>query len=183
MSLFKSPRKLMLGTLLAALFAASGAVLAFGHDGCHGMGREMSPRMQERMTARMEQHHARLHEALKLTPAQEDAWKTYLAQGKPQPPAGQPLSREEMARLSTPERAERMQGVMRDRLAMMEKHTAALKTFYATLTPEQKKTFDEMHQHKPRGPRPAQGQGQGAGQGPGAEGRPAPASQDKPAAR
>lgn len=177
MSLFKSPRKLMLGTLLAALFATSGAVFAFGHDGCHGMGRELSARMQERMASRMEQHHARVHDALKLTPAQEEAWKAYLEQSKPQPPAGQPLSREEMVKLSTPERAERMQAVMRDRLAMMEKHTAALKTFYAVLTPEQKKAFDEMHQHKPRGPR------SGPGPNAGEAGRPGPAAQDKPASK
>ena len=50
--------------------------------------------------------------------------------------------RAEMEKMAAPERMEKMLGMMKDREARMSSHLAALKTFYAILTPEQKKTFD-----------------------------------------
>ena len=54
--------------------------------------------------------------------------------------------RAEMAKLTTPERIDKMREMRTQRMtemnAAMDKRAEATKTFYATLTPEQQKTFD-----------------------------------------
>ena len=47
-----------------------------------------------------------------------------------------------MEKLTTPERIDQMQALHAQREAEMKKRGDATKTFYAGLTPEQKKTFD-----------------------------------------
>jgi protein CpxP len=76
---------------------------------------------------------------------------------KPEP--GKP---EDWAKLTTPERADKMMERMREHQSRMFEHLVALKDFYAVLTPEQKKTFDDFHsaprpgmRAKP-GPRPSE---------------------------
>ena len=56
-----------------------------------------------------------------------------------------PAKPEEWAKLTTPERADKMVERMREQQSRMFEHVAALKEFYAVLTPEQKKTFDDFH--------------------------------------
>lgn len=92
----------------------------------------------------MEQHHKKLHALLKLTPEQEGAWKKMVdsEQAMPRMAPGKP---EDWAKLTTPERAEKMLDQMKERQAHMVEHVAALKEFYGALTPEQKKTFDDFH--------------------------------------
>jgi Spy/CpxP family protein refolding chaperone len=51
--------------------------------------------------------------------------------------------RAEFARLTTPERIDRMRAMRSERIAEMDKRGDATKTFYASLTPEQKKVFDQ----------------------------------------
>lgn len=100
---------------------------------------------------RMKEHRAKrlaaLKEKLKLTSAQEGAWSTYTS--ATQPPAGpRPhMDRAEFAKLTTPERLERMQARQAERSAMFAKRAEATKTFYAALTPEQQKTFDTETAH------------------------------------
>ncbi len=91
---------------------------------------------------RMAQHQQKLHDALKLTSAQESAWATYLAAIKPQTPVGR-ADRISLKELPAPERLEKQIEFSRQRLAKQESRLAALKTFYAVLTPEQQKTFDQ----------------------------------------
>jgi hypothetical protein len=106
---------------------------------------------------RMKEHRAKrlaaLKEKLKLTSAQEGAWSTFTS--ATQPPAGpRPhMDRAEFAKLTTPERLERMQARQAERSAMFAKRADATKTFYATLTPDQQKTFDAETAHfgGPRG--------------------------------
>ncbi|MCU6434237.1 Spy/CpxP family protein refolding chaperone [Undibacterium sp. Jales W-56] len=102
----------------------------------------------EKMQERMLRHQVELHDKLKLTTAQEPAWKTFIEAVKA-PPGAQPMRADpkEMDKLSTPERMEKMLGMMKDRQAKAEAHLAALKTFYGVLTAEQKKTFDDSHRH------------------------------------
>lgn len=103
--------------------------------GMHGHGGEA-----------MAQHHAKLREALKLTPEQDAAWKKLLASEHPMGmDRAQAGKADDWAKLSTPERAERMLERMRSHEAAMSEHVAALKAFYATLSPEQKKIFDDAH--------------------------------------
>ena len=100
-------------------------------------------RMQEHRAKRL----AALKEKLKLTSAQEGAWSSFTT--ATQPPAGpRPhMDRAEFAKLTTPERLERMQTRQAERSAMFAKRADATKTFYAALTPEQQKTFDAETVH------------------------------------
>jgi hypothetical protein len=101
--------------------------------------------------ARMQEHRAKrmaaLKDKLKLTSAQEGAWSTFTT--ATQPPAGpRPrMDRAEFAKLTTPERLERMQTRQAERSAMFAKRADATKTFYATLSPDQQKTFDTETAH------------------------------------
>ena len=98
----------------------------------------------ERMQAHRAQRLAALKEKLKLTPAQEGAWNSFAASR--QPPARSPeqarMDRAEFAKLTTPQRLDRMQARQAERSAMFAKRADATRSFYATLSPEQQKTFD-----------------------------------------
>jgi Spy/CpxP family protein refolding chaperone len=99
----------------------------------------------EHMGMRMKHHMQKLKAELKLTPEQEPAWAALT--GAMTPPARpQRPDRAEMEKLHMPERLDKMKQIMSQhhegRMAEMDKHTAAVKSFYAVLTPEQKKTFD-----------------------------------------
>jgi protein CpxP len=113
-------------------------------DGGHKWGHE--GRSPEKMRERMAQHQAKLHDLLKLTPAQEGAWKTFTASMTP-PEIGKHHDRAEWAKLSAPERADKMLAMSKEREAHMAEHIAAMKTFYATLTPAQQKVFDANSMH------------------------------------
>lgn len=102
----------------------------------HAGMQERHARMQERMNQRL----AEVKQKLQLTPAQENAWSSYTAALKPAQ-FNRP-DRAELARLSTPERIDRMRAARAARMAEMDRRGEATKTFYAALTPEQKKIFD-----------------------------------------
>ena len=108
-------------------------------------------------TKSMERHHAKLHDALKLTPDQEGVWKAML---DAEPPMASQKN-EDWAKLTTPERAENMLERMREHQALLTEHVVAIKAFYSVLTPEQKKVFDDFHSgphpgmHGKSVPRPA----------------------------
>ena len=93
---------------------------------------------------RMAKYQARLHDKLKLTAAQEPAWATFTAANAPKKPMGDWKARHAaMAKLSAPERMEQWIAMSKERIASQESRLASLKTFYAVLTPEQKKVFDD----------------------------------------
>lgn len=99
-------------------------------------------KMAERMDKRMQ----KLHDALKLTSNQEGAWQTYASAIK----ADMPTTRPDFAsfkNLSAPEKMEKRIEFAKTHITHMENHLAALKTFYAVLTPEQQKTFDQAMSH------------------------------------
>jgi Spy/CpxP family protein refolding chaperone len=85
---------------------------------------------------------ARLHDALKITPAQENAWNAFVASMKPAARGERP-DRTAVAGLSAPERMARHIERQKQRTAAMEGRLEAMNSFYALLTPEQKKTFDD----------------------------------------
>ncbi|AXA93735.1 Spy/CpxP family protein refolding chaperone [Massilia sp. YMA4] len=95
------------------------------------------------------QRQQKLHDALKLTATQETAWNAYIAAIKPQTPVGRP-QHIDFKSLPAPERMEKRIERQKERLAKQEARLAALKTFYAVLTPEQQKTFDQATQHEGR---------------------------------
>ena len=91
----------------------------------------------------MNEHLAALHDKLKLTAQQETAWKKFAAQQPMLDKADRP-DPAEMAKLNAPQRLEKGLEHMRAMEAKMTEHLAALKEFYAVLTPEQQKIFDEQ---------------------------------------
>ncbi len=122
------------------------------------MARHDPAKMQEHMAKRQ----AELKAKLQITGAQEGAWNAFTSAIKP--PADRPArpDRAEFAKLTTPERIDRMQAMKVRRDAEMAKRADATKTFYAALSPDQQKVFDtetlrmgaHMHrQHGGPGPR------------------------------
>jgi len=95
-------------------------------------------RLQQRNERRME----RLKRILQITPQQEGAWTAWTTAMRPA--ARQRPNREEFARLSTPERIDRLRQLRAQRMAEMDRRGDATKTFYAQLTPPQQKAFDEI---------------------------------------
>jgi hypothetical protein len=135
-----------LKTLLAgaALIAVSSNVYARGGEDCDCMERGAMMRMDpERMEKMHERRLSGLHEKLKLSAQQEAAWKKFAAREPLRGKADRP-DPDEMKRLNAPQRLEQALEHMRAMEKNMTEHLAALKEFYAVLTPEQKRTFDEQ---------------------------------------
>ena len=147
--------KISLG-LIASVFAV-GVATAAHHEGamkgqagmdCDGMGMMHGKMMDPAATAH--KHLAELKSELKLTKDQEPAWQTFSdkvnAQAKNMDAMRDKMKmdRPDMP-MSSPDRMEMMSGMMKDRAQMMATMADTVKTFYATLTPEQKSTFDKMH--------------------------------------
>ena len=105
-------------------------------------------RMQERRTQRM----ADLKAQLKITPAQEGAWTAYTAAMQP-PAKGPRMDRAEFDKLTTPQRIDRMQQRSAERQAQMKQRGDAVKAFYAQLTPEQQKLYDDRAMRGGKGKR------------------------------
>jgi len=145
-------RVLLPGITVAMLGVTSSALAEWGgHDcGGPGMGRDSA-----RMEQRREHYQTELHDKLNLNASQEKAWKTFISQGKELRPQKR-SNRLDFAGLTAPQRMEKMLGKMHEREARMDKMLAALKTFYATLTPQQQRIFDDSlprvgGHHMPRG--------------------------------
>ena len=126
-------------------------------------------------------HLAELKAQLKLTAAQEPAWTTFTTAMQPgERPAR--LDRQDMDKLTTPERIDRMRALRAQHAAEADRRGEATKAFYAALTPEQQKTFDaQAHRgHHMGGMKGGEGRHGGHG-GPGerhhggASGKPGPA--------
>lgn len=132
-------------TCALSVFAHAGGSGPEGRDGrqgMHEMGPEQQARMHERMQQHMAQRAAELKAQLKLSPEQEGSWNAYVSAMKPPaPPAG--VQRADHAKLSTPERLDRMREMRRQRDAEFDKRDAATRSFYAGLNAEQKKVFDD----------------------------------------
>jgi len=146
-----------------------------GHGGPMGMRGAMDPaRMEAFMAKRAEQLKAKL----KITATQESAWTAFIAGMKP--PARKVENRPdpaELAKLTTPERIDKMHALRvqhhTEMNAAMDQREAAVKTFYAVLTPEQQKVFDAEHSRM--GERRGHFGRGGPGHGPGAAAAEAPA--------
>jgi hypothetical protein len=87
---------------------------------------------------------ARLHEALKLTPAQEKAWATY---ERAIAPTGEAEARHRetdrmLPSLTTPRRIALVQATLAADEADFRRQAAAVNAFYAALTPAQQRVFD-----------------------------------------
>ncbi len=135
-------------TLIASSLLIGLSGLAMAQSAPANAPETKAPRAEhmEKMRQHMGEHHAKhlaeLKTKLKLEPAQEGAWSTF-AQSMQAPGSSTPrLDPAALEKLSTPERLDQMQAHKAQRDALMQKHVEATKTFYATLSAEQKKTFD-----------------------------------------
>jgi protein CpxP len=153
-------KPLLIAALLATigLTAYSQSPMGMGGGDCAMMGAggpmhggmrhdRMGKMDSTRMQAMMDKRNAALKAQLKLTAAQEGAWTTYTAAMKPPADmAARQAEHAELAKLPTPERIDKMKALrdqhMGEMTTAMDKHGEATKAFYATLTPEQQKTFD-----------------------------------------
>jgi protein CpxP len=97
----------------------------------------------EREAKGFERRMAELKSQLQLTPAQEGAWTKFADAMRPATPAQRP-DHNAMMKLPTPERIDQMRALHQQHTAQMDQRGEAAKTFYATLTPEQKKRFDDQ---------------------------------------
>lgn len=135
-------RTLVSSILLASsfgLFAAS-AIAAPHKCGPLSEGADFMGQRSEHMA----QHQKKLHAALKLGPDQEVAW-IKLMDSQPKMAKMSKDKPDSSAKLTTPERAEMMLEHMKEHQTQMTEHVDAMKDFYAVLTPEQKKSFDDFH--------------------------------------
>ena len=129
------------GLLATAGFAAYSQSYGMGCDGAGSNGR---------MEKMMERRANDLKAKLKLTPAQESDWSTFTSAIKPAAGWQQKRAdRAELAKLTTPERIDKMHALRTQRMAemttAMDKREEATKTFYAALNADQKKVFDAEH--------------------------------------
>ncbi|VTU17576.1 hypothetical protein H4CHR_00015 [Variovorax sp. PBS-H4] len=118
----------------------------------------------ERMQAKRAQRLAELKQKLRLDASQEGAWNNFTAtQQRPRSAATVRMDRAEFAKLTTPQRLERMQARQAERSARFTQRVEATRSFYATLSPEQQKTFDAETIHAGhRGGHGHQGPSEGA---------------------
>ncbi len=145
--------------LSTAAFAAAPNAEPKGpdHGAMQGMHQQhQGANHQERIARRQ----AVLHDKLKLTGNQEAAWKTYIAAATPPAPSARP-ERGEWEKMSAPERMEKMMTMMKAREGHMATHLAAMKTFYATLSPLQQQIFNDNVGAGMRHHGPGRGHGRG----------------------
>lgn len=141
---------LMATTGLAAFAQGMGGPMPGGpgpmgdEPGMHhmmGMHHRDPAKMQEHVAKRLEHLKAKL----KITADQEGAWSTFSAAMQPKTQAMERPNWKEIQAMTTPERIDKMRALRSQHQAEMDKRADAIKAFYATLTPEQKKTFDAQH--------------------------------------
>jgi len=131
-------RKNILLIGLATLGLGSAPILALANTGCGPMGGG-----SEKFAQQIEKRQARLHDKLKLTPEQNAAWKTFSEKMKPSGSRSRP-DISAMESLHAPERMEKILSMMKEHESRMAERVVAVKEFYAVLTPEQQKLFDEQ---------------------------------------
>ena len=138
----KHYRRLAKTLIFVSGLGAFVAAPAFAEMSCNEMNGRGN--QHERHAKQIDQHHKALREALNLTSAQEPGWQRLLDSEHPKAAAnaGQPI---DWSKLTAPERAEKMLELSKIRQEQMAEHVAALKTFYASLTPAQQKAFEDAH--------------------------------------
>jgi protein CpxP len=142
---------MMNNRIIRTLFVAIGLTLVSASvfaskDGCD---HAWSAEHEKGGAARFEKHMAKLHDALKLTSAQEAAWTEFSSKMKPvnmgKPGMDKP-GPQDWKDLSTPDRLDKMLANMKSHEQELAEHAAVVRTFYGALTPDQQKIFDHQFQ-------------------------------------
>lgn len=156
----KRNHKIIAGLLVAA--GISGLAIAqpgprgMGGYGCDGMGpMGMGPgggpmgrqaAMKYDPAQRADRHLSFLKSELKITADQEPLWQAYAEKMKSEAGKGYAAMRAQAAdeKLTAPERMEKMQSLMQERLTAMQGVHESFNRLYTALTPEQKATADQF---------------------------------------
>jgi Spy/CpxP family protein refolding chaperone len=129
-------------TLFVAISLALASASVFASkDGCD---HAWSAEHEYGGTARFEKHMAKLHDALKLTAAQETAWTEF--SNKMKPVNMEKPGHQDWKNLSTPDRLDKILENMKSHEKQLTEHAATVRTFYGALTPDQQKIFDHQFQ-------------------------------------
>jgi len=151
-------KRFMLGLAAVGLTSLALGALAqeHGNDACKDAA-DKADCMHAQMDRHIQEHEARLHDALKLTATQEPAWKT-LTDSIHQQMAAEEAERKtrpahsDTEKLSAPQKLEEHLAMMQKHLSAMQTRLAALKSFYAVLSPEQQATMNsalaKMERHR-----------------------------------
>lgn len=152
--------KLALG-LISSLFVANLATAAepgtkmsrhnLGMD-CNNMS-YMPGDMRTDPIARAQKNLSELKAKLNLTNDQQPAWQTFSDQVNDQAKNMAEMRNKMKDKMQTmpktaPEQMANMAEMMKDRAQGIAKMADAVKTFYATLTPEQQTAFDKVHMNR-----------------------------------
>lgn len=135
-----------LTSLFALTLAAAAANSAWSQTPPPPPGSAPGPMMEKMHQHRMAKHEKSLQNLkaqLKLSPAQEPAWNAFAASMQPPTAHGPAMDRQAMSKMSTPERLDAMEAMRAKRIEQANARHSAIKKFYAELSPEQKKTFDD----------------------------------------
>lgn len=140
------------GALSAGAFALPPAGDAAKMDCAAMHGKHGQKNQAERMEQRAK-HLAALKAKLNLTAQQEAEWNAFTASRKgPMHPMGDRQARQaEFAKLTTPQRKDKMLEMSDQRRAKMVERAQATKAFYAQLTPSQQAVFDAEAKFKGHG--------------------------------
>jgi hypothetical protein len=125
------------------LMLASASVLASEGEYDHSWRAEH----QRDRIEHFEKHMTRLHDALKLTSAQEAAWTDFSSRMKPVKMDKLNMGKtghQDWRDMSTPDRLDKMLDRMKSREKLMAEHAEIVRTFYDVLNPDQQKTFDRQ---------------------------------------
>ncbi|MDO8299526.1 Spy/CpxP family protein refolding chaperone [Lacisediminimonas sp.] len=147
-----------LGASAASVMAQQGPGSGPGMMAHSGHAQQTPEQRQERMKAHFAKRSAELRDKLKLTASQEPAWNNFLAATQ-QGARMQRPDRAQWATLSAPERMEKQLAMMKTHEARMSQRLDATRTFYAALSPEQQKVFNDStaRQHRGHGKRHGHG--------------------------
>ena len=125
-----------------------------------GMNPQMAEQRMAIWQARCAEHRAKrlqdLKTFLQLQSNQESAWSAFFAAVQNPISRPMPTNPDELEKLSTPERIDKMMAIKKARDEQINTRMDATKTFYATLNPQQQKVFDvfssNAKKHNPMGP-------------------------------
>ena len=101
--------------------------------------------------AHFEKHMSMLHDSLKLSTDQETAWNEFSSKMKPV--RMERPDRKDWKHMSAPDRLDKALDLLKSREKALADRAAAVHTFYAALTPDQQKIFDqrfEAYHHERR---------------------------------
>jgi hypothetical protein len=141
--------------IIAGFIALSASFLGVAYAkgpgaGCDGDGPMRGAMMRDgdmgkMMAQRGEKRLDRLHAELKITAQQEPLWQAFAEKTRAEMGKGMQAMRDSgaNAKLTAPERMEKMQATMKERLAAMENVNESFKRLYAGLSDEQKATADK----------------------------------------